>query len=725
MDASRIELLGPTAALHAEFLLTFPTANDELKSMITNNIMRLSAIFQFKTDKLYIPTAGGTLPASTRIKFRDYYAAETLLLAFALIQREFFVPKEIHEEGIRIGYRFLRFCVHSYRHPSLGFEERAGFCAISRVQELENAVNNLVFCLEHCYLAHGGVRVLDEAMRLFREVFRLPEMGSVMRFTLYCILSSVLQYRAEERSRMEDVAECLEISERCLSLATDDQDRHTAHFYVANAYKLRYRWSQDDEDLSQGIHHCQLAMQDVSEADADSVLDQYAAMLYLRWDKEKNVADLDEAIRATHQAIEHPHGKLINLENHYTSLAGLLFLRFEATEDPQDAADCLEYADRALTPAYEGDGRRNSRALLAKAQLLVNSKSPFNDLHTSVALVREIVDSEAYLAGERIECVGKYWGETRYFDADGFAADTEAHQALLDVVVSAVHLIPRFADFTLEVSERLVALRRFAEGLPLSAANIAIVLGHTELAVEMIEEGRAMFWAQALHLRTALDDLPEDLRVALGAHARQLEEDGFRRAGLSADPRENDIDMARRRQTAEEYLELVERARAIPGFERFMLPQTFAYLAKAAEKGPVVLLTSGAEMCIAVLITSDGAARRITLPTSLDALKMAAKLWQDSSACMRKLSRDGKPLRDEIGPQSEQLLNALEEQLDHARAVKGPRKKKAPRTTVSDAVLEILWFGVVNPILRTLGLKVSTNISRGADDALQLILRRK
>jgi hypothetical protein len=81
---------------------------------------------------------------------------------------------------------------------------------------------------------------------------------------------------------------------------------------------------------------------------------------------------------------------------------------------------------------------------------------------------------------------------------------------ILQVYILVTRLLPRVANFGHDHIGRLKALVG-AETLCRNAATRAIVMAREEEAVEMLEEGRGVFWAQALRLRGAeLDVLPPE-----------------------------------------------------------------------------------------------------------------------------------------------------------------------------------------------------------------------
>ncbi|EIN08584.1 hypothetical protein PUNSTDRAFT_134957 [Punctularia strigosozonata HHB-11173 SS5] len=122
------------------------------------------------------------------------------------------------------------------------------------------------------------------------------------------------------------------------------------------------------------------------------------------------------------------------------------------------------------------------------------------------------------------------------------------------------------------------------------------------MALEILEQGRAIFWTHTLRLRSPFDAVPEKNRSQLLLLARQLE----RTDPAAKDPRAVESEVTRRRKQSEQFNALLETIRRYPGMERFLLPDEYAKLATAAKEGPVVVLVSSALGCHAVVINSSG-----------------------------------------------------------------------------------------------------------------------
>lgn len=182
-------------------------------------------------------------------------------------------------------------------------------------------------------------------------------------------------------------------------------------------------------------------------------------------------------------------------------------------------------------------------------------------------------------------------------------ADVRAQ--LLQAYRLTINIFPQIAYFGLDVQARLDALAR-APDLAADAAAYALQTSKPDVALEILEEGRAVFWMQYSRLRSSFNRLPSALATELTQAAHDLEAG----ARQSTPPSRADADevslheeeLAQRRRLSQKFEALIAQARSLPGLERFMLSDTFSTLSMAAQAAPVVVLVASSTYCGAVLL---------------------------------------------------------------------------------------------------------------------------
>jgi hypothetical protein len=264
---------------------------------------------------------------------------------------------------------------------------------------------------------------------------------------------------------------------------------------------------------------------------------------------------------------------------------------------------------------------------------------------------------------------------------DIFAIRSSTSLKLLDIIASAVALLPRIAFFGIHPYSRLQSLNE-GQSIAMTGASHALNLSLPEKALEIMEQGRAIFWTHTLRLRSPFEGIPEILRDKIVGLARRLEK-VTNASETSTDRQYVEREIAQRRRESEEFNSLIEQVRCLPGLERFMLPDEYSTLKVVAEKGPVVILVSSTLACHAIILKSSGDLASIPLEGITDKwLVESASVWRSTATEARSAVRDGRKLV----------------------------KSKTNPDSVSVRILRLLWVNVIWPIFEALGFRVCLSI---------------
>src|SRR5207248_1540665 len=142
------------------------------------------------------------------------------------------------------------------------------------------------------------------------------------------------------------------------------------------------------------------------------------------------------------------------------------------------------------------------------------------------------------------------------------------------------------------------------EGIAAAAAASALAAGQPDRAVELLERGRAVLWAQVLQTRddfAVLGERDPELCERLRGLAAALEAAGP--AGEPALPQDAHETAERRIRLADEWDRLVEQARTLPGLAHFLRTPPLAELRRALPEGPVVMITAWQGRCDALIVS--------------------------------------------------------------------------------------------------------------------------
>jgi hypothetical protein len=306
-----------------------------------------------------------------------------------------------------------------------------------------------------------------------------------------------------------------------------------------------------------------------------------------------------------------------------------------------------------------------------------------------------------------------------------YDAHSSNHESSLDAYQAAIELLPCVGMIDLDLKSRQQALTSGTKGLARAAAACAIQSSQYDKAVELLEEGRAVFWSQALQLRTPMMDLCEiapELEGKLRHISLALEQGSLRDASSSLYDTPQKVismekDAADLRRLHDEWLATLEEVRQLDGFQDFLRPRRLSTLQHAAANGPVVVLTaSELNGCAAALILTSGGVQHVPLShldcTELNKLVKLlryaiaqdgrdALLLESNRAHVKSLVQQMPFISDTL-----QLLRLPLER--HTRRVSGP---SAWPDDIFRYVLAVLWESVVEPVIRSLYLKVNQFLS--------------
>jgi CHAT domain-containing protein len=138
--------------------------------------------------------------------------------------------------------------------------------------------------------------------------------------------------------------------------------------------------------------------------------------------------------------------------------------------------------------------------------------------------------------------------------------------------------------------------------LAVDAFSCAIRHGALTTAVELVEQGRAVFWTHLTRFRTTLDELSM-ARHAGAALAEEFKQLSFRLRNAFDQSTEDQSPQIR--QLTMQWDDVVSRIRMLPEFSRFLQPPRFSDLQKAAEEGPVIIVNASQYSCDALIVLSD------------------------------------------------------------------------------------------------------------------------
>ncbi|KAF8961525.1 CHAT domain-containing protein [Flammula alnicola] len=439
-------------------------------------------------------------------------------------------------------------------------------------------------------------------------------------------IATLLMNRTELVGSLDDINEAIAIYDKNTpDVGHNISNQASDLSYHAMALLHRFRILGDLEDVEKAIQLLDQALKCFQENDYTKayILKDYAIAFAQRFVRLRNVDDISKCITSLRQAVEltpdfHPFKVDLLFE-----LGRWLPGRFEIlrdTQDLEDACSCLSAAASSRT----GSIRWKFRA-------------------------------------------ASFWAHcARYF----------RHGNPMAAYALSMELLPRLAWLGLSIPLRHQQLFEAGE-VVVDAVAAAIEQSQYDIAIEWLEQGRSVIWAQLIELRTPAGDLAR-AHPKLATNLQRLSE----RLEATSSPTTNP---ERYHDVAHERDQLIESIRSLEGFGNFLRPKKLEQLLPSARGGPIVTINVSQYRCD-VLVLMPNCDEVVHIP-----------LEQFSAA-------------DASG-----LLESLRDVLRRRGALRGSQRarkspfSKRPKVNpeiVFENILSKLWLCVAKPVLDGVGIKV-------------------
>jgi tetratricopeptide (TPR) repeat protein len=560
------------------------------------------------------------------------------------------------------------------------------------------SLNNLAMALLTQFQQKGELDDLDESIALYREALALILPPNPLRSDSLSNLASALLARFERKGELGDLEESIALHRQALVLRPEPHpERSLALNNLALALWTQFQQKGDPGDLEESIalQRKALVLSPAPHPLRPVSLNNLANALQNQFEQKgklSDLSDLEESIALHREALilkPAPHPlRCSSLSN----LAHVLWIQFQMKGEPGDLEEAIALYYEALdlfpTP--------HPRRFASLCGLAIALWSQFKQKG-------EICDLEESMLHFSIASQYETASILKQFDTSQLWAQcaiSAHHSSALRAYQNTINLLPCLASLDLNLQKRQKALSR-ARGLASEACAYAIQVGDFDKAVEFLSAGRAVFWAQALQLRTPLDELHSaapQLADKLRAISRALElasssYDNF--PSLRSDSQQiRDLEKEARRCRVlnEEWNHALVEVRRLKGFEDFLQPKSIYKLQKASSNGPVVMINAASSGCDALIVTQEEV-KHVALSD------ITAEIARSLGSDMQKALS-----HNEIRS-THQMLEPLFQPVD-LREQRKPFLKGHTAEDTFKEVLEKLWSTVAHPVIEALSLKV-------------------
>jgi tetratricopeptide (TPR) repeat protein len=545
-------------------------------------------------------------------------------------------------------------------------------------------LNNLANSLTSRCLWRGSQNDLEEAIQLYREILAITPENDINRRTRAINLAQALSTQFKVQGDIDDINGAVDLL-RSIRMSDTFQSKIEQRAFshaMANALNLRFEALGTINDVEEAAKILEDLMPSISSNDVDRLLDvnQLGKALFLRGSALNRLEDIERSIYFLEQIPRHDFANpavasvecLHNLSSSYLT-------KFRHTNDPSDAMRARDLLLELLETVP--DGRRERFHCLYKiAQIYIQPGTPYHDTMVGLRYLAQSTEYEQCDVRTRLKYIIPV---LKSLEASETSMSIPVRTKLLDVYTTIVSLLPHVAFFGLDLTSRFHHLAT-GQSIATVAASHAIAIGQTSRALEILEQGRAVFWTHALRLRSQFDEVPDTMRQQLVSLSRLLEQSDTM-SKMSSSPQISEKAAARRRQQSETFVSLVKNVRALPGLERFMLHDEVVNLMRASAKGPVVVLVPGITTCYAIILRSSDSPESITLPSITDEWVIhSSSNWRTATIEASIAATDRLKIK-----------------------TSKPKGAVARQNSAAEQILEDLWTKIVWPIFSVLGLDVS------------------
>ena len=202
-----------------------------------------------------------------------------------------------------------------------------------------------------------------------------------------------------------------------------------------------------------------------------------------------------------------------------------------------------------------------------------------------------------------------------------------AHETSLRLLVQHLAILP-------PLPQHLVILKNLTSSLAVDAFSACLRKCAPAHAVELLEQGRGVFWSQLSRLHSPLDDV-----VLVSSPAGKMLADEFTRLALLIRNALNLPGVDQHERLCRLNVELriiVGNIRNLPGLSRFLLPSLFADLQHAASGGPVVIVNASKYGCDALIVVLDRDPVHIPLQLTQAEVRELSKELHTLTACAKR-----------------------------------------------------------------------------------------
>jgi hypothetical protein len=358
------------------------------------------------------------------------------------------------------------------------------------------AIAGLGTVLTMMYQADGDPAHLDAAIAAGLPLVGGEQPHPALGFSVTSMIANARVFRWEVIGELEDLTSAIEMMRRLvLHSPVDLPDRPAILARLGMALLMWYEMSEDDEHLNEAVASCLEAAQTVGQRHPErpEILTNLAIVLSHGGRQHDGEPALVEAsVRASEEAVQTVSAgspnrvRIINRHVAVLMCAGELLGRRDLLDEAIEAGQAI----LAELPADHPTRALCLGNVATAARMRFDRSGDAGDAELAVCAWREVTGTARVRPWTRLDAAQK-WGLL-----EGGRGEWDSALAGYRVAIAA---LPRLAHGGLSRPDQELQLEKRAWiGLASDAAACALHTGNACLAVELLESGRAVIWAQTL-----------------------------------------------------------------------------------------------------------------------------------------------------------------------------------------------------------------------------------
>ena len=459
------------------------------------------------------------------------------------------------------------------------------------------SLNNLAAHLSTRYKQLGAMEDLDEAIVLARQALELFLQGHPHRSMSLNNLAFHLSARYEQLGAMEDLDEAILLDRKALDLCPQGHPhRSTSLNNLAFHLSTRYKQLGAMEDLDEAIDLVRgaLCLLPQGHPHRSTPLNHLANYLSSRYKQLGAMEDIDEALVLVREALDlRPQGHPLRSSslNFIADCLSIRYIQLGAVKD-LDEATVLTREVLNLCPQGHPDRSASLDSLARYLCSRFTRSKQLQDKEELFSLYAQLVNVHQPVSSMDLSAARAWIRVAEDFQHSTILLAYETYLRLLIQHLAALPSLPR----------HLVILKSLTSSLAVDAFSACLRKRAPARAVELLEQGRGVFWSQLTRLRSPLAD------VTGSSPAGKTLADEFTRLALLIRNALNSPGADQHERLCHLNLELqrvVTDIRNLRGLSRFLLPSLFPDLQLAASGGPVIIVNASKYSCDALIVFLD------------------------------------------------------------------------------------------------------------------------